>query len=119
MKAMVFGNIRDVNSSIDAMRQLLYTDSIDISKQGLDFIFTQAAVDFMESMYKKTLSMFKSKLQIACPFLGQFESVKLLNSTYITLPDTMQYSYKGYGSSYQGFESKTSLESKYRYYLIT
>ena len=52
IKAMVFGNLENSNCSIDAMRQLLYTEHIDITKQGLDFRFTQEAVDFMESMYK-------------------------------------------------------------------
>ena len=106
LKALILGNMSNPNCSIEMMCQMLNEESISITKQGLDFRFTKTAVDFMESMYKEALIVFKSGIQIECEILKQFSSVKLLDSTYITLPNNMEDLYKGYGSSYAGQENK-------------
>ena len=43
VKALVLGNMGDSNCSIDAMCQILNEGSIEITKQGLDFRFTEVA----------------------------------------------------------------------------
>lgn len=52
IKAMIFGNMSDSNSSIEGFCGLLKEDSVKITKQGLDFRFTAFAVDFMERMFQ-------------------------------------------------------------------
>lgn len=44
------GNIGVENCSIDEMCQLLNEDSVVMTKQGLDFRFTEEAVEFMKRM---------------------------------------------------------------------
>ncbi|WP_341810567.1 IS4 family transposase [Wolbachia endosymbiont (group A) of Campoletis raptor] len=107
VKAMVLGNIGVDNCSVETMCQLLNEDSIDITKQGLDFRFTEEAVEFMKRMYNESVVLFKNILQVDCKILQQFNSVKLLDSSYITLPNSMEEMYKGYGTSYSGYESNT------------
>ncbi len=107
VKAMVLGNIGVDNCSVETMCQLLNEDSIDITKQGLDFRFTEEAVEFMKRMYNESVILFKNILQVDCKILQQFNSVKLLDSSYITLPNSMEEMYKGYGTSYSGYESNT------------
>lgn len=53
------------------------------------------------------MDLFKNSLQIDCKILQQFGSVKLLDSSYISLPNDMENLYKGYGTSYSGYESNT------------
>lgn len=89
------------------MCQLLGEDCIDITKQGLDFRFTKSAVEFMQAMYKESLSLFKTKLQLNCQILEQFSSVKLLDSTHINLPNNMKDLYKGCGASYKNRKNTT------------
>ncbi len=107
IKAMVFGNIGVDDCSIETMCQLLNEDSIEITKQGLDFRFSEEAVEFMKKMYNEALCLFKKSLQIDCKILQQFGSVKLLDSSYISLPSSMEDMYKGYGSSYRDCENNT------------
>lgn len=107
LKAMVFGNMQNINCSIEGMCGLLAVDKIAMSKQGLDFRFTDTAVKFMERMYQESMLLFKQELLIDCKILQQFTAVKLLDSTYISLPNCMQEQYKGYGSSYKHSESNT------------
>lgn len=105
VKALVLGNIGDNNCSIDAMCQILNEESVEITKQGLDFRFTEVAVKFMENMFHESLGLFKRNLPVDCKILKKFGSVKLLDSTQVGLPNTMEKMYKGYGASYKGHKS--------------
>jgi hypothetical protein len=107
IKAMVLGNMGNGNCSIDGLCQLLNEDAVEITKQGVDFRFTEVAVKFMASMYLEAAKLFKSSLQIDCEILKQFRSIKLLDSTYVSLPNNMKNIYKGYGTSYSGYDSST------------
>jgi len=89
IRTLVLGNIADGHCSIDGMCQLLGEDCIDITKQGLDFRFTKSAVEFMQAMYKESLSLFKTKLQLNCQILEQFSSVKLLDIALILICQTI------------------------------
>lgn len=115
IKAMVFGNLGNGNCSIDGFCQFLYEDSIEITKQGLDFRFTKSAETFMEQMFYESLNLFKNSLLIDAEILQQFKSVKLLDSTYISLPSSMESFYKGYGSSYQGHKIPTKAGIKLQF----
>lgn len=106
VRAMILGNMADGHCSIEGMCQLLGDDSIDITKQGLDFRFTENAVTFMKVMYLECLNLFKNQLQLDCQVLQQFNSVKLLDSTQICLPNNMEGMYKGCGASYKNRSSK-------------
>lgn len=81
VKAIILGNIGVENCSIDEMCQLLNEDSVVMTKQGLDFRFTEKAVEFMKRMYNESLVLFKNSLQVNCRILKQFRSVKLLDSS--------------------------------------
>ncbi|WP_143689401.1 IS4 family transposase [Wolbachia endosymbiont of Nilaparvata lugens] len=107
IKAIVLGNIGVDNCSIETVCQLLNEDSINITKQGLDFRFTKEAVEFMKRMYNESLTLLKNTLQVDCRILKHFGGVKLLDSSYISLPNSMKDMYKGYGTSYSGYESNT------------
>ncbi|WP_264336711.1 MULTISPECIES: IS4-like element ISWosp7 family transposase [unclassified Wolbachia] len=107
IKAIVLGNIGIDNCSIETVCQLLNEDSINITKQGLDFRFTKEAVEFMKRMYNESLTLLKNTLQVDCRILKHFGGVKLLDSSYISLPNSMEDMYKGYGTSYSGYESNT------------
>ncbi|WP_264337107.1 IS4-like element ISWosp7 family transposase [Wolbachia endosymbiont (group B) of Chorthippus brunneus] len=107
IKAIVLGNIGVDNCSIETVCQLLNEDLINITKQGLDFRFTKEAVEFMKRMYNESLTLLKNTLQVDCRILKHFGGVKLLDSSYISLPNSMEDMYKGYGTSYSGYESNT------------
>lgn len=81
VKAIILGNIGVENCSIDEMCQLLNEDSVVMTKQGLDFRFTEEAVEFMKRMYNESLVLFKNSLQVNWRILKQFRSVKLLDSS--------------------------------------
>ena len=99
-KAMIIGHIGQ-ESSLEGICGLFSQDDIEITKQGLDLRFTADSVKFMKALYLEGLSLMERSFQMNCEVLTLFKSVKLLDSTYISLPPEMEDPYRGYGSSYQ------------------
>jgi hypothetical protein len=62
IKAMIMGNLGDANCSLESMCCLLDEDKINMTKQGLNFRFSPAAVEFMGKMFKEALTIFNNKL---------------------------------------------------------
>jgi len=119
VQALVMGNIGNTDCSIEGMCQLLYEDSITISKQGLDYRFTESAVNFMRAVYEECLKFFRFEQRIDCGILKNFSNVMLLDSSNILLPESMEELYKGHGSGYphKGRSAKSSikLQTLYNY----
>jgi hypothetical protein len=105
-KAMITANL-DSPSSLEAICTLFYQQDIQITKQGVDYRFTKESALFMASLYREAISMMEESLSIDCKLLGLFNSVKLLDSTYINLPKSMSDQYRGYGSSYHNKPCRT------------
>ncbi len=99
-KAMIIGNLGR-EYSLEEICGLFSQEDISITKQGLDFRFTKESVEFMENLHREALGMMENSLSINCPVLKMFNSVKLLDSSYINLPESMSKQYRGYGSHYQ------------------
>ena len=112
VKTMILGGIEGGDNSIESTCQMLYEENIKITKQGLEFRFTKEAVALMEGMFEEGLEVFKSNLRIECKMLEYFKTVKILDSSYISLPNCMEDLYKGYCMKYPGQESKTKAAVK-------
>ncbi|OJH32881.1 hypothetical protein Wxf_02344 [Wolbachia endosymbiont of Armadillidium vulgare] len=93
VKAIILRNIGVDNCSVETMCQLL-----NERYNKTRFRFTEEAVEFMKGVYNESLTLFKDTLQINCRILQQFRSVKLLDSSYISLLNSMENMYKGYGT---------------------
>lgn len=99
-KAMIIGNLGQ-ESSLEGICTLFCQEDIEITKQALDLRFTKESVEFMENLYTEALGMMEESLSINCKVLKLFHFVKLLDSSYINLPENMRDQYRGYGSSYK------------------
>ena len=100
------------------MCQLLYETSITISKQSLDFRFTESAVNFMRAMYQECLRLFESSLKFDGGILQKFNNVKLLDSSSIMLPESMKELYRGHGSEFKHLVVKQKPQLSSRHYII-
>lgn len=106
VKALVIGNMGNEYCSIESMCQFLIEDSIEITKQGLDLRFTENAVNLMKEVYQEALNIFKKNIPIDCQILRQFNSVKLLDSSNVILPSSMESLYRGCNASYKDRSNK-------------
>ncbi|BET28293.1 hypothetical protein wCauATS_14270 [Wolbachia pipientis] len=86
IKAMVFGNIGVDDCSIETMCQLLNEDSIEITKQGLDFRFSEEAVEFMKKMYNEALCLFKKVYRLIAKFYSNLEALNYWIAATLACP---------------------------------
>lgn len=114
IRALVFGNMMNGHCSIEGMCQLLHSDTVNITKQGLDFRFTKSAVVFMQAMYEECMILFQNSLKLDYKILEQFSSVKLLDSSQVVLPSAMEDIYKGCNASYKNRTNKMKSAVKFQ-----
>lgn len=112
VQALILGNLSDADCSMERMCQLLHEESVIISKQGLDFRFNDSAIDFMRSMYEESIGLFANSFKLDCGILQKFNNVKLLDSSNIKLPDSMEGLYKGHGSGFKNRERRAKASIK-------
>ena len=59
---MVLGDLEEGRSSIENKCQILYQDEIEITKQGLEFRFTEEAKENMEGMWIEGFRTLKKRV---------------------------------------------------------
>jgi hypothetical protein len=94
--------------------QLKMRYNIDITKQGVNYRFSEAAVVFIKCILEKALKIViedETKLE----FLKHFKRVKIKDSTAFQLPEDMAEKYPGSG----GAGSKAMLRIQFEYDLKT
>ncbi len=92
--------------------QLKLRFNIDISKQGIDERFTQAAVNFVKSILEKAIKIIIAEDAIDdFGHFAQFTQVKIKDSTSFQLPSDMAEKYPGSGGS----ASKAAIRIQFEY----
>jgi len=92
--------------------QLKLRFNIDISKQGIDERFTQAAVNFVKSILEKAIKIIiDDDVYADLGHFAKFTQVKIKDSTSFQLPSDMAEKYPGSGGS----ASKAAIRIQFEY----
>lgn len=94
--------------------QLKMRYDVEITKQGLDNRFNQAAVIFIKSILEKALKLVIDQ-EVGYEFLHPFEKVRIKDSTAFQLPGNLAAAYPGSGGS----GSKAMLRIQFEFDLKT
>jgi len=86
VQALVFGWLANPQASVEALAQAAAAVGVEISAQGLDQRFTEAAATFLEEMLAAAVQTVIAADPVAIPLLERFTAVVLLDSSTITLP---------------------------------
>jgi len=97
LQASVFGFIDDPEANLDDLAGYCADLGVDISAQGLDQRINARTVDFFEVMLSQAIDQFKNSLPLPLPTLQQFSAINLVDSTTVSLPETMVAEYPGCG----------------------
>ena len=97
LQASVFGFIDDPEANLDDLAGYCADLGVDISAQGLDQRINARTVDFFEVMLSQAIDQFKNSLPLPLPILQQFSAINLVDSTTVSLPETMVAEYPGCG----------------------
>lgn len=93
----MFGFIDDPEANLDDLAGYCADLGVDISAQGLDQRINARTVDFFEVMLSQAIDQFKNSLPLPLPILQQFSAINLVDSTTVSLPETMVAEYPGCG----------------------
>ena len=97
LQASVFGFIDDPQANLDDLAGYCADLGVDISAQGLDQRINASTVDFFAVMLSQAIDQFKNSLPLPLPMLQQFSAINLVDSTTVSLPETMVAEYPGCG----------------------
>lgn len=98
-KVLTLGCLSKTSISLEELSLLFKQEGIAITKQGLHERFNAKATDLMKALFEESLERFKNEQNALIELLKPFSSVKLLDSSSITLPTEMKDVYQGCGGT--------------------
>lgn len=96
-QTLVMGAYMDSQISLESMRQFAKYRGVKITKQGLHKRFTAKASGLMENLLQESFCQFRSTHLGGIDLLKSFSGVYLLDSSGISLPESMKDLYQGFG----------------------
>jgi hypothetical protein len=111
----VFGFIDDPEANLDDLAGYCADLGVEISAQGFDQRINPKAVEFCQAMLSQAIGHFKNTLALPLPILQQFSAVNLVDSTSLSLPETMVAEYPGCGGDGPSASLKVQLNFEFLY----
>jgi hypothetical protein len=96
-QTLVLGWLTDPKASLEALAQQAADVGLDMTAQGLDKRFTQAAATFLQALFEVALGQVVLADPVAIPLLSRFAAVCLEDSSTIRLPEELARCFRGYG----------------------
>ncbi len=113
VETLVMSCFADCEISLERMCFLLKQQGVKMSKQGLHQRFNEKSVELMQFLFQESLVQFKTEKQEVIDLLNQFSSVRITDSTGLSLPSNLKHLYKGMGGS--SSEAGIKLQSTFDY----
>lgn len=97
VQALVIGFLKYPQASLSQLAQECAELGFPISPQGLHDRIQQGSVDFLKVLYQQALQQLKSQIALPIVLLRQFTHILVVDSTFQTLPDSLEEQYPGSG----------------------
>lgn len=99
LQALVFNTLEKKEMTLVGMAQSCLDLGVSISPQGLDERIDESSVAFMREMSELAMTRFRSQEPLDIELLGQFSSIYLVDSSQISLPESMAELFPGSGGN--------------------
>jgi len=98
-QTLVFGWLANADATLEELAQTAATVGVEITAQGLDDRFNQAAAECMRRILESAVGTTIAANVVVVPILQKFTGVYIQDSTTITLPDTLADIWHGSGEN--------------------
>lgn len=98
-ETLICGCLSDSRISLERMCEMLKERGIKITKQGLHQRFNDEAKLLTQNLFEESLIQFKTEKSEVVELLKPFSSVKITDSSGISLPENLKNLYKGLGGN--------------------
>lgn len=99
LQIWVLGFLQHPKASLNILCQVAEDLGVAITKQGMQKRLTPSAVRFMEEMFQCSKTALQNQIPIPLELLTQFTAVELVDSSGITLPDSLADEFPGAGGN--------------------
>ena len=109
-KTFVMGFLQKPNASYEDLAQVAVQCGADVTPQAVEQRQTPKLVKFLEGLFRRSLGLVVGSQKSLAPILERFTQVTILDSTTLTLPDSMEDQYQGCGGSHDGGKAALKLQ---------
>jgi len=118
VQTLVFGWLAQPGASLSQLTHMAAACGLDITPQGLDDRFTEAAATYLRRVLEAAMRQVVAAEPVAAPILERFNGVYVWDSTTITLPDALAAVWPGCGGR-GATNSRAALKLQVRWNLTT
>lgn len=111
-RTFVLGFLRNPEASDDELAQMAVQCGAAVTPQAIEQRHTLKLVTFLETLFREATKVVVGSHQALAPFLERFSRVTVLDSSTITLPDSMAEQYPGCGGSHGGGQAALKLQTE-------
>jgi hypothetical protein len=116
---MVLGCLEQPETSLNSLAQTSADLGVDITESGINQRIDAEAVDLMQRILKEAVERFSGKHGVPPEIMRKFSAVRILDSTQVTLPDTLQDVFAGCGGDGPVAGAKIHLSYEYLHGEVT
>ena len=99
-RTFVLGFLQNPEASDEDLAQIALTCGVDVTPQAIEQRHTPKLVAFFEQLFRRAVKVVVASNQSLAEILERFASVIILDSTSITVPDSLKDRFPGCGGTY-------------------
>lgn len=99
LQAIVFSSLEKPDMTLSSLTQSCLDQGVSISEQGIDDRINDRSVAFLKTLFSQAMKRFQTDDPIAIELLKQFSNVYLVDSSQISLPESMSELFPGAGGN--------------------
>lgn len=112
----VLGYLKHAQATPETLAAMALDCGAHVTPQAVDQRRTQRLVDFLKALFQKSMETVIAADRALAPMLERFTQVVVIDSSTITLPDSLKSEYEGcgggYGQGQSGLKLQTELDLK-------
>jgi hypothetical protein len=113
-RTFVLGFLQNPEASDEDLAQVAMTCGVEVTPQAIEQRHTSKLVAFFEQLFRRAVNVAVGSDKALAEILERFTSVTILDSTSITVPDSLKDRFPGCGGTYgrgqAGFKLQTELD---------
>jgi hypothetical protein len=113
-RSFVLGFLQNPKASDEDLAQIAMACGVEVTPQAIEQRHTPKLVAFLEQLFRRAVNVAIGSDKVLAEILERFTSVIILDSTSITVPDSMKEKFPGCGGTYgrgqAGFKLQTELD---------
>jgi len=111
-QTFVLGYLKCPAATPESLAVMAVECGANVSPQAVDQRRTQELVDFLKALYHQAMETVIGSTRSLATLLERFTEVKLIDSSTVTLPDSLKQEYEGCGGAYGQGQAALKLQTE-------